>query len=140
MSDQDFFFDDEAAEAKPAEKAAPAQQAAKQAPRPKATAAPAGAQTVTMTVAGLIGVVALLVGIIVGILIPTGGNQAGSPAGGLPSGMETGGGSMARPLSPEELEGGMPEGHPPVDSMGEPGAMPPTGEATDTAAPEGESE
>jgi hypothetical protein len=135
VSDQDFFFDeDEAPAQKPEAKSAAKPAGAKaqaSAPRTKTAAVPAGAQSVTMTVAGLIGVVALLVGIIVGILIPTGGTQAGSPAGGMPPGVGgTGTGQQVRPLTPEELEGGMPEGHPPVGEMGE--------EATGTAAPEGE--
>ncbi|MDF1543025.1 MAG: hypothetical protein P1P71_07890 [Anaerosomatales bacterium] len=135
MSDQDFFFDDDEAQAdKPAAKSAAKPAGAKaraSAPRTKTAAAPAGAQSVTMSVAGLIGVVALLVGIIIGILIPTGSPQVTSPSVGVPS-MGTGG-TQAPPLSEQELQGEMPPGHPPIDDMT-------GGEATDTAAPEGESE
>jgi hypothetical protein len=135
VSDQDFFFDeDEAPAEKPAAKSVAKPGGAKaqaSAPRTKTAAVPAGAQSVTMTVAGLIGVVALLVGIIVGILIPTGGTQVTSPTTGVPS-MGTGG-TQAPPLSEQDLQGEMPPGHPPIGDMG-------GGEATDTAAPEGESE
>ena len=71
MSDQDFFFDEDEA----AEEAAPAKTERKQTsakkPTRSAAAAPA-VQSVSVTVAALIGVVALLAGIIVGILIPSG--------------------------------------------------------------------
>ena len=136
MSDQDFFFDDDEAPAeKPAAKSAAKPAGAKaqtSAPRTKTAAVPAGAQSVTMTVAALIGVVALLVGIIIGILIPTGGPQvAAPPSSGVP-GMGTGG-TQAPPLSEQDLQGEIPPGHPPIGDMT-------GGEATDTAAPEGESE
>jgi len=128
VSDQDFFFDDEEQAAKPAAKPAAKQASGTKAPaatRPKA-AVPAGAQTVTMTVAGLIGVVALLVGIIIGILIPTGQQQTGSPAGGMPSLSQP-----APPLSDEAMQGGLPEGHPDIGGMT-------GGEATTTPEAEGE--
>jgi len=134
VSDQDFFFDeDEAPAEKPAAKSAAKPAGAKaqaSAPRTTTAAVPAGAQSVTMAVAGLIGVVALLVGIIVGILIPTGGSTAVTPpTTGVPS-MGTGG-TQAPPLSEDALQGEMPPGHPPIGDTG-------GGEATDTAAPEGE--
>ena len=133
MSDQDFFFDeDEQQKAKEAPKPAAGSKTPASAPRAKSSsAAPSAVQTVTMTVAGLIGVVALLVGVIIGILIPTGGGDVNSPAGTFPTGAETG--IQARPLTEQEMQGGMPEGHPDIDAMT-------GGEATDTAAPEGESE
>jgi hypothetical protein len=134
VSDQDFFFDeDEAPAEKPEAKSAAKPAGAKaqaSAPRTKTAAVPAGAQSVTMTVAGLIGVVALLIGIIIGILIPTGGTQVASPPTGVPS---MGTGTQAPPLSEDALQGGdLPPGHPPIGDMGE--------EATGTALPEGESE
>ncbi len=146
MSDQDFFFDEdepttEKPAAKPASKSAAKPTGDTKAPAsaPRAKAAPAGAQSVTMTVAALIGVVALLVGIIIGIVIPTGATQPAAPIGGMPPGMGTG--EQARPLSPEELEGGMPPGHPEIGGTDDgAGMMPPAGEDTETAAPEGEGE
>ncbi len=117
MSDQDFFFDEDEAPAekpKPAQKSASATRKSEPAARPakSAAATPAGTQTVTMTVAGLIGVVALLVGIIIGILIPTGGTQPTTPAG-----VPAPGGTQARPLSPDELGGDLPPGHPDIGGM-----------------------
>lgn len=119
MSDQDFFFDeDEAPEQKPAEKAASKGGTARKstaAPSPKkAASTPVAGQTVTMTVAGLIGVVALLVGIIIGIVIPVGGSQPATPQPAMPI-QDSG---QARPLSPEEMGGDLPPGHPPLDDMG----------------------
>jgi hypothetical protein len=134
VSDQDFFFDeDEAPAQKPEAKSAAKPAGAKaqaSAPRTRTAAVPASAQSVTMTVAGLIGVVALLIGIIIGILIPTGGTQVTSPTTGVPS---MGTGTQAPPLSEDALQGEMPPGHPPIGDTG-------GGEATGTAVPEGESE
>ena len=122
MSDQDFFFDDdEAAGDADAPDKAQSKTPVKR-PRPAAAAAvPAGQQSVTITIAGLIGVVALLLGVVIGLLIPTGGNQATSPAPVPPPS-----GQQAAPLSPEQLEGGMPPGHPDIGDMnGGEGGMPP---------------
>ncbi len=69
MSDQDFFFDeDETAEDAASEK--PARKQAAPRPQTRSAGAAPAVQSVSVTVAALIGVVALLAGIIVGILIP----------------------------------------------------------------------
>lgn len=117
MSDQDFFFDEEEqAEDKPAKTAARVERAAS-GTAPAASAA--GMQSVSMTVASLIGVVALLVGIIIGIIIP-----AGASTGGVPAPTSTGTGAAAPQLSPEELQSGeLPSGHPDIGAV-------PGGEAT----------
>ena len=139
MSDQDdFFFDEDDTPAqKPADKAAPKGGAARKeapAPRAKSAAAPAsaGGQSVTMTVAALIGVVALLVGIIIGILVPTGGTQPTTPVT-MPA-VDPG---QARPLAPEELGGDLPPGHPDIGEMG--GGMGETG-TVDPGAPADDTE
>lgn len=148
MSNQDFFFDDEQPADAPAEKPtgkgapepAAASKPAAPAPRPK-TVAPA-AQSVTMTVAGLIGVVSLLVGVIIGILVPAGGAEVGSPVGGTMPGAGTVAPSeQARPLTPEELQGGMPDGHPDIGGMTGGQTTPtPDGAAVATPTPDGGSE
>lgn len=120
MSDKDFFFDeDETLEGTSAE--APAatgnertrtSRAGRAAP---AAAAPTfGTQSVSMTVAALFSVVALLAGIIIGILIPAG------PGRGVPAPTITGGQSTPAPqLTPEQLQSGeLPPGHPPIDGSG----------------------
>ncbi len=140
MSDQDFFFDDEEtpAEAKEPKKAEP--EASKPQARGRAsgkhTSAAAGPPTVTMTVAGLIGVIALLIGVIIGVVIPTGASTPISPAG-MPAGMGDG---EARPLSPEEMQSGqMPPDHPDISEMlGETETGTPDPDAE--PAPEGEEE
>lgn len=129
MSDQDFFFDDEvveepkkeaakkkAATNKPAKKAsAPA----KQAPQPVQVVSAEG-MTFGVGVVALIAIVALLFGVIIGIfigrsLVPdanfagTGTQQTQTPGmGGMGSG-------NAPQLSDEQIQQGMPEGHPQVD-------------------------
>jgi len=120
VSDQDFFFDEEeqAAE-KPAAKATERPARAEGA-KPVATGSTTStAQSVSMTVAALIGVVALLAGVVIGILIPAGADTT------VPEPTTTG--TQAAPqLSPEQLESGqMPPGHPQVGA--------PTGEATGSA-------
>ena len=129
MSDQDFFFDEEesAEEKKPAKKSdsdsakksAPAKKAPKSCSSSSAADVPFLERTVTMTIAMLMAVVTLLVGVIVGIIIPTDG---GVPAPTATSGMEAGG--SAPQLSPEQLDSGMPEGHPDIGEMGGGEAMP----------------
>lgn len=141
MSEKDFYFDeDDTEDSKPIEKAkakepaeAPAEKAAPKARAPKATAerpTPATApvagltlQSVSMTVAALIGVVALLVGVIIGMFLP--GQQPASgppPTGDAPAAM---GGAPAPQLTEDQLQGGqLPPGHPPLDQMGGGGATP----------------
>ncbi len=123
MSDQDFFFDDDETAGDPKAPASAQSKTPVKRPRPAAAAAaPVGQQSVTMTVAGLIGVVALLLGVVIGLLIPTGGTQTTSPAT-VPAPPP---GQSAAPLSPEQLEGGMPPGHPDIGGMdGGEGDMPP---------------
>lgn len=120
MSEQDFFFDEE-------EQAAAEKPVAKKTDSPSATApgkpavVAAGAQSVSMTIASLIGVVALLAGVIIGIVLPVGASTD-VPAPTTPAGTE----SQAPQLSPEQLESGqMPPGHPQVGA--------PAGEATGSA-------
>lgn len=112
MSDQDFFFDEDEA---PAKDTAPKKAASsdKPASRTAATAPAAGAQTVSMSVAALIGVIALLAGVIIGIVIPVGGSS-NVPAPNTAAPIQ--GGEQAAPqLSPDQLEGGqLPEGHPDI--------------------------
>jgi hypothetical protein len=121
--DQDFFFDEE--ETAIEEKPVPAAKAKKTkvtdtAAAPVGAVGPAAAvQTVTMTVAALIGVIALLVGVIIGIVIPVGG------AGSVPQPTTTGTSATAPQLSEDQLQGGaLPEGHPDISGMptGTPGA------------------
>ena len=73
-----------------------------------------------MTVAALIGVVALLLGVIIGIVIPSGGDSTPAPTA-------TTGGVSAPQLSPEQLESGsLPEGHPDVGDAAPEGSAPAT--------------
>jgi len=126
VSDQDFFFDEDespAEEAKETKKPAKTSGTAskKVAQRPAAPA-PSGEKSVTMTIASLIGVVALLVGIIIGILIPAGGT------GTVPAPTATGIDATAPQLNEEQLESGeLPQGHPDVGDMGAPPATEATG-------------
>ena len=146
MSDQDFFFDDEtefdAVDEKPAKdakskksdkpavkKAAPVKKSTK-----SASAADGGFEFTTVVVV-LIAVIALLVGFLAGILV---GNSMSTPSLGTtnPNNQGTipmGGGGNAPTLSDEQMQQGMPEGHPNVDS-GEDQEAPADGGAT----PEGE--
>lgn len=120
MSDQDFFFDEEETEApaKPEKKASSPGRA-------KPSAAPAQQQffqqSVSMTVASLVAVIALLLGVIVGFLIPRG-----------PSTTATDTGAVAPQLSPEQLQSGqLPPGHPDISGMT--GGQATTGTATGAA-------
>ncbi len=132
-SDQDFFFDEdeqsvEESESKKRPSKVSSTSKKKSAPAKKAAPASAGEKTVTVTVASLIGVVALLVGVIIGILIPAGGSS-------IPAPVTNQSGIMAPQLSPEELQGGLPEGHPDIGNMGggeAPMQTPGTEEATTT--------
>lgn len=133
MSDKDFFFDDEdekleedAAE-KPGKKPAPA--AAKSA-RPAAASPQASfwTQTVTMSITSLVAAIALLLGVIVGIVLPVGdGGSSGVPD------PATNGAISAPALSEEQLQGGLPEGHPPLEEVpGGEASGEPTGAAETT--------
>jgi len=121
VSEQDFFFDEEEqAEEKPAAKAT--ERPARAEGNKPAAAAPSAssAQGISMTVASLIAVVALLAGVVIGILIPAGADTN------VPDPTTTG--SQAAPqLTPEQLEGGeLPPGHPQVGSEGATGSAPAT--------------
>lgn len=129
VSDKDFFFDeDETQDQAPAKSGG-----AKPASKRKAAAsvetdlvesdpAPSSSvsfsmQSVSMTVAALIGVVALLTGVIIGMFIPGGPTATTGASGtGMPGGAPS---APAPQLTPEQLEGGaLPPGHPPLDGMG----------------------
>lgn len=113
MSDQDFFFDDEATTAeKPAKTASkPASKSAAPAKGGKAAPAQAsGGVELTWTITALIAVVTLLLGVIVGYAIPRGaeGDQGAAPLNQI----------QAPQLSPEEMQTGeLPEGHPDIGAM-----------------------
>ena len=126
MSDQDFFFEDDAV-AEPA-KGSDKVEKSKKADKPaKATApVPSGAEdgiAITMTVVVLVAIIALLVGVIGGIFIgrslapTTSSSSTGSTGGSGMGGM--GGGSMAPELTDDMMNQGMPEGHPDISNMGE---------------------
>lgn len=112
--DQDFFFDEDE-QAAPSKEAKPARQSTSNTSRTADVAAPAAApgmlaQQVSMAVASLIGVIALLAGVIIGILIPIGTSSAPTAPTTIAPGA---GGGSAPQLSPEQLQGGeLPEGHP----------------------------
>ena len=120
MSDQDFFFDEEdreCRESKPAKKERLGASAKKSAPAKKSTRSSSAAdapfmeRTVTMTSWLLMAVVTLLVGVIVGIVIPT-------DSGSCRRRRRRGRRQARQPqLSPEQLNTGMPEGHPDIGDM-----------------------
>jgi hypothetical protein len=132
LSDQDFFFDDEEAEAaeeteakKPAAKRGTASKtastsASKPAPKAAAKAAPASSgsffdQQVSVAIASLIGVIALLVGIIGGYML-AGPSTPVAPSAGT---TQTTPGAVAPQLSPDQLNSGqLPAGHPAVGGAG----------------------
>lgn len=123
MSDQDFFFDED--EATPATKGAP-KMAPKAAAKGASPAKPAAApvepssggsffdQSLTMTVAALLMVIALLVGVIIGFFLG-GAMTPSAAASGTPG-----------QLSQDQINQGLPAGHVPVD---------PAATATTTPAP-----
>jgi len=121
VSDQDFFFDeDEKPAAKaPAKKASGSTSPAKPAGKASASAAPAStAATVTMTIAVLIGVIGILIGAIGGIFIGrslASTTVATPPAATAPAATGTGTGDAPQ-LSPEQLQGDLPSGHPAIGS------------------------
>ncbi|MCL2024372.1 MAG: hypothetical protein FWG78_01140 [Coriobacteriia bacterium] len=151
MSDQDFFFDDDNTSTAPAKdkakvekpkKAANANAAAapaKSAAKPTKKAAPGdeedGGIVISVAVVALVAIIALLVGVIGGIFIgrslvpsvPAGHpTQQGGGTGGM-GGM--GGGGMAPELTDEQMQQGMPEGHPTIgDAEEEPESAEPAAE------------
>lgn len=131
MSDQDFFFDEEPAKKddKPAKSAAGKSTAksggapAKPAPAKAApVATPFFEQNVSMAVAGMLGVIGILVGVIIGFLL----GGIGAPAtdtvlSNSPASTSTGvgaGGQTAPALTPEQMQqgtgGNLPAGHPKI--------------------------
>ncbi len=109
MSDQDFFFDDEDEKPAKADKKA-SRFAPKKGSRPSAPAVPGSfwRQSVTMTVTGLVALIALLLGVIVGIVLPVGDITDDVP----PPSSDF----IAPTLTPEQLESGqLPSEHPPLD-------------------------
>lgn len=126
MSDQDFFFDDEDEEPKePQKKKAAASKPARSAA--SGSFASFLDQSVTMSITGLVALIALLLGVIVGIVLPVGGVTSDIPD-------PTPGAVSAPALSPEEIEGGMPVDHPDIGGSTEPmpEGLEPTVETTDT--------
>jgi len=125
VSDQDFFFDEDE-QPKTAEKATvPAKKSGSGGTPTRPPAA--DGQSVTMTVAVLIGVVTMLLGVIIGLFI---GRGMATPAVVAPvGGTGTGTTPQAAPqLSPEQLEGGeLPEGHPDIGGGGTGGSTETTG-------------
>jgi hypothetical protein len=148
VSDQDFFFDeDEAPAEKPAKadkSAAPAAKtgtkrpvasksaaskgsAAKAAPSGPAQdddyeAVPFTEQTVTVLIAGLLMVISLLIGAIIGFLL--GGTSAGPAVSSVPEAASPAAGTSTDPgpLTNEQIQGGMPAGHPAVGATDSAGA------------------
>jgi hypothetical protein len=120
VSDQDFFFDEEPAKDKPAA-GKPAQPARKStgAPAPAASAPAAAAtplfeQSVSMAVAGMIGVIGILIGVILGFLLGgMNGAAVNTTASPTVEPLNTGTGT-APVLTPEQQSGGLPAGHPNV--------------------------
>ncbi len=126
MSDQDFFFDEEEAAPAPKPRQSRSASRAKSAPAaPERESSGGGsffAQDVSMSIAALMSVIALLLGVIVGIVIP---DQGGSTTTGTTQ-TSTEQGAPAPELTEEQLNAGLPEGHPDISGM-------PGGEATSSA-------
>jgi hypothetical protein len=127
VSDQDFFFDEED---KPAKDAGSASKKAGTSPSrsgsgstpSKSAASAAPAQTVSMTIAILIGVIGILLGAVIGLFV---GKSMAVPTVAVTPGAGTGTTQQAPQLTPEQLQGGqLPAGHPSVG-----------GAATGTPAP-----
>jgi hypothetical protein len=131
VSDENFFFDDDA---KPASKVSKASKTptkskssktttrppSKKGTRKTAPPAPEG-QSVSMTIAILFSVVSLLLGVIVGLYI----NSITGGANGTIS-STTPPATQAPALTQDQMGGGIPSGHPDVNSMsgGTGGAVP----------------
>jgi hypothetical protein len=117
VSDQDFFFDEDEKPAKSQSKSAPAKKPASSPAKGGATAPAGSEQSVSLTIAALIGVAALLLGVIIGVLIPVnvGSSQTATPDAGL----TTTGAVQAPQLTPEQMQSGqLPPGHPSVGATG----------------------
>ena len=137
MSDQDFFFDDEdapaakepsAAASAPGksgsgDRTAPDKSASgKQATRSSATpVTPAGGQffeqNVAMPVAALLMVIALLIGMIIGIFVGKAISGSAVPVT-TSSGSTTPPSASPSPLTSEQMQGGLPSGHPDIGAAG----------------------
>jgi hypothetical protein len=121
VSDQDFFFEDDA---KPAEKsdnkakkATPASGSAnKGGTRPAASPTGGGdGQSVTMTMAIMFAVIGLLLGVVIGLFI---GNMVSPPAAATVTSPST---QVAPVLTDEQMNAGqLPAGHPAVTASGTP--------------------
>ena len=134
VSDKDFFFeDDEVVEeaskpSKPEPKRSAKSGSGKSAPaaRSASVAAAEGSfldQTVSMQVTVLVAVIALLIGVIAGFMlaprtaavpVPSGATTTNSMGGGMDTGTGT-----APELSQDQINQGMPAGHPPVGESAE---------------------
>lgn len=113
MSEQDFFFDEEEQAVEETAPKAGERPARTQAKRAAAVAPVAAAQGISMTVASLIGVVALLAGVVIGMLIPSGDSVPAPTTTGT-----AGTGSQAPQLSQDQLNSGeLPAGHPNISGM-----------------------
>jgi len=119
VSDQDFFFEEDE-QPKAAKKSDTPKKGGSARPA-QAEVAAAPAQGVTMTVAALIGVIALLLGAIGGIFIGRGmaaPTVATTPAVTAPA-AGAGGSTTAPQLTEDQMQGGeLPAGHPDIGSMG----------------------
>jgi hypothetical protein len=122
VSDQDFFFDedDSGSAGKRAAKGSGGAKASAVAPAQAATPTAAGSsvfdQNITMAVAALLMIIALLIGVILGFFL---GQSTAAPAvvSTIPAatGTDTGAGASPAPLSPEQMNQGLPAGHVPID-------------------------
>lgn len=120
MSDQDFFFDDDVVEKAP-EKRKPVKSSggtkAKSSRQPVRAYAPSDpGVTITATVCALIAIIALLIGIIGGIFI----GKSLTPPTTVPTGTSSStpmGGMTAPELTDEQMQQGMPAGHPDISNM-----------------------
>jgi hypothetical protein len=127
VSDQDFFFDEDDKPAKgsgssPAKKTGTTTSRSGSSSANRGAAAPASVQTVSMTVAVLIGVIGILLGAVIGLFV---GKSLAVPTVAVAPGAGTSTTQQAPQLTPEQLQGGqLPAGHPSVG-----------GAATGTPAP-----
>jgi hypothetical protein len=120
VSDQDFFFDedDSGSAGKPSAKgstgAKVAAAASAKATTPAAAAPSIFDQNITMAVAALLMIIALLIGVILGFFL---GQSTAAPTAvsTIPAASGTGTGATPAPLTPEQMNQGLPAGHVPVD-------------------------
>jgi len=132
MSDQDFFFDDDVVEevvedTKISRAEAKAARSTKAGVSADADDGEVSGPTITATICALAALIALLIGVIGGIfigrsLVPTtpvsSTIQGGGGMGGMGGGM---GGGSAPILTDEQMEMGMPAGHPDIGGDAEDG-------------------